>query len=326
MLNVICSIVFGSRYDINDSEFRDVLTYIKLVVQGFDNAAIVSFLPWLRFFPNKGLSMLKEGLRMREVILHKKLKEHKDTFNPNNIRDFTDSLLNEFSKEASEDNKIRKYLTDVNFEQIVSDMFLSGAETTSTTILWCMALLVRYPEVQKKVEKERKERIGNRIPNSKDRGNLPYLEAMIQETLRISSITPLGAPHKAMCDTSVNGHNVPAGTQVLINHWAFHHDEREWDQPEVFKPERFLDVNGNFIHGLKKSYLPFGAGRRVCIGEALGKLELFLFLSNILYRYEILPAPGEEMPDLEGVLGAVLSVRPYNIQMKRRPDTVEINI
>lgn len=165
---------------------------MSLIVQGFDNASMISIMPWLRFFPNKGLSMLKEGIQLRDEILDKKIKEHRETFNPNNIRDFTDALLHEFNKEATEDNKIHRYLNDTNFEQIVSDMFFSGGETTSTTILWCMAYLVTWPEVQSKISEELKDKVGDRPPSLKDRGNLPYLEATIQETMRLSSIVPLG--------------------------------------------------------------------------------------------------------------------------------------
>ena len=192
VVNVICSIVFGSRYDIEDKEFLKVIDYMSLIVQGFDNASIISIMPWLRFFPNKGLSMLKRGIQLRDEILDKKIKEHKDAFDPKNIKDFTDSLLNEFSKEATEDNKVHRHLNDTNFEQIVSDMFFSGGETTSTTILWYLAYLVIWPEVQSKVAEEMKEKLGDRPPCLKDRGSLPYLEATIQETLRLSSIVPLG--------------------------------------------------------------------------------------------------------------------------------------
>ena len=324
VLNVICSIVFGSRYDIKDKEFLQVVEYMTLIIQGFENASIISIFPWLRFFPNKGLSMLKRGIQLRDEILDKKLKEHRDSFDSTNIRDFTDSLLREFSQEATEDNKVHKYLNDTNLEQIVSDMFFSGAETTATTILWCFVYLVVWPDVQKKITEERKKKIGERLPCLQDRGNLPYLEATIQETLRLSSIVPLGAPHKAMRDNTLNGHRMPQGTQVFINHWAFHYDEREWEDPYAFKPERFLDDNGNFVHGLNKSFLPFGAGRRVCVGEAMAKVELFLFLSNILYRYEVRKEAGEAGPDVNGVLGVVLAPKPYKIQFVKRPQAADL--
>jgi len=326
IVNVICSIVFGNRYDINDKEFMQVIDYMSLIVQGFDNASIISIMPWLRFFPNKGLSMLRKGIRLRDEILDQKIKEHKQTFNPNNIRDFTDALLYEFSKEATEDNKVKRYLNDTNFEQIVSDMFFSGGETTSTTILWCLVYLVTWPEVQLKITEEFKEKLGERPPCVKDRGNLPYLEATIQETLRLSSIVPLGAPHKAMNNSKIDGKDIPKGTPLFINHWAFHYDEREWKETTAFKPERFLDSSGSFVHGMNISFLPFGAGRRVCVGEAMAKLELFLFISHILYRYELKIEAGKAAPDLEGVLGVVLGPKPYEIQFIKRPGVKDIDI
>ena len=192
VVNVICSIVFGSRYDINDEEFLKVIEYMSLIGEGFENASVISIMPWLRFFPNKGLAKLKRGIKLRDEVLDKKIKEHKDTFNPNNIRDFTDSMLLEFSKEVSEDKSAHHSLNNTNFEQIVSDMFFSGGETSTTSILWYFVYLVLWPEVQSKIADELKEKIGDRPPCLKDRGNLPYLEATIQETLRLSSIVPLG--------------------------------------------------------------------------------------------------------------------------------------
>ena len=124
----------------------------------------------------------------------------------------------------------------------------------------------------------------------------------------------------------MDGRSIPQGTQIFINHWAFHYDEREWEEPTAFKPERFLDGDGNFIHGLNISFLPFGAGRRVCVGEAMAKLELFLFISHLLYRYEIKAAPGEAAPDVQGILGVVLGPKPYKIQFVKRPGVKELDI
>lgn len=113
---------------------------------------------------------------------------------------------------------------------------------------------------------------------------------------------------------------------MFINHWAYHFDEREWDEPNLFKPERFLDSDGDFVHGMNISFLPFGAGRRVCVGEAMAKLELFLFISHLLYRYEIQLAPGEAKPDVEGILGVVLGPKPYKVQFVKRPGAKDLDI
>ena len=317
VINIICSIIFGNRYRIDDPEFLDIVRHGKLITQGMDNASAVAFIPWLRFFPNEGISKLKEGVAIRDAILSRKLREHRETLDPNNLRDFTDALINELSKETDADSKVQKLLTDMNMEMILADLFVAGAETTTTTLHWSIAYLVTWPEVQQKIAEERKRVIGDRQPCLKDRGNLPYFEATIQEVMRLSSLVPLGVPHKTTCDTTFGGQRVPKGTQVWFNQWALHYDEREWTNPELFKPERWLEADGNLVHGKNKSFLPFGAGRRVCIGEALAKVELFLFLANILYRYEIKQAP-EGSPNLEGMLAITYSPKPYRVILKKR--------
>ena len=129
-----------------------------------------------------------------------------------------------------------------------------------------------------------------------------------------------------MCTGTIDGKNIPKDTQLFINHWAFHYDEREWTDATAFKPERFLDSDGNFVHGMNTSFLPFGAGRRVCVGEAMAKLELFLFISHILYRYELTIAQDEPRPDMEGILGVVLAPKPYKLQFIKRPGILDIDI
>ena len=317
VLNIICAIVFGKRYEIEDEEFRTVVEIDHRLAKNADLTGAIMFIPWLRFLPNEQFSCFKKGVAMRDEFLHKKLREHRDTFDENNIRDFTDSLLKEFAKEESQDIKIRKYMDETNLEQIISDLFLAGSETTTNSLHWALLYFATWPNVQAKIAEERQERIGNRQPRLRDRGNLPYFEATIQEIFRLSSIVLL-VPHKTIQETKIDGQAIPKGTQIFVNLWALHYDEREWDEPTAFKPERFLDADGNFVHGMKKGLLPFGAGRRGCLGESLAKMEIFMFLSSILYRYEIHQVEGEKPPDLEGIVSIFNSPKPYKIQLKKR--------
>ena len=317
VINIICAIIFGHRYKIEDEEFKRVIHHTRLLVQGIDNTSAMSFLPWLRFIPNTGLTKLKESVAIRDELLARKVREHKATIDPDKPRDFTDALIKEVTKENMVDSKIKVPLTDQNLEMILADLFIAGAETTTTTLQWCFAYLVTWPEVQRRIAEERKMVIGDRQPRLSDRGSLPYFESTIQETLRFSSLVPLGVPHKTTRDTKIGRQTVPQGTQIWFNQWALHHDEREWEEPFVFRPERWLDENGNLVPGMKASYMPFGAGRRVCVGEALAKVELFLFLSNLLYRYELKPS-SEGLPNLEGKLAITYSPNSYNILLQKR--------
>ena len=311
-MNVICAIIFGKRYSEEDGEFQYILSSIKMIAN-FDLTHPVNYLPILRLLPNSSLANLKRGIEMRDSVLAKVLKEHKETFDPENLRDFTDFILSELKKQELEDKTAQNLVDDVNLQQILSDLFMAGIETTTTSLTWCFGYLARYPDVQKRIAQERKQIIGDRMPRLSDRGNLHYFEAAIQEVLRMGSVAPLAIPHKTLHNTECNGHKIPAGAQVWYNVWSLHYTGKEWKEPHCFKPERFLDEEGRLMRTTDQSFLPFGAGRRVCIGEALARMELFVFLSNILYRYDILP--DSDLPDLDGEFGVALKPKPFKIKL-----------
>ncbi|XP_070190208.1 cytochrome P450 2D4-like [Littorina saxatilis] len=110
-------------------------------------------------------------------------------------------------------------------------------------------------------------------------------QAVVYETLRLGVVAPTAIPHKTLCDTSVGGYDIPKDTMVIVNQWAILHDPDKWDQPEHFRPRRFLDGEGN----LKKldCWTPFSAGHRVCLGESVAKPELLLVVACLLKRFTI---------------------------------------
>ncbi|KTF88450.1 hypothetical protein cypCar_00041718 [Cyprinus carpio] len=114
----------------------------------------------------------------------------------------------------------------------------------------------------------------------------------------------------------LGGHSVPKGTRVLVNMWAIHHDPKHWDEPEQFRPERFLDASGRRV--TPSSFLPFGAGPRVCVGESLARIELFLFASRLLQRFHFSVPPGASLPELQGRFGVVLQPQSYSVTVTPR--------
>ena len=128
-------------------------------------------------------------------------------------------------------------------------------------------------------------------------------------TLRFSSLTTLLIPHRAIQDSSIGGHPVPKDSPVMFNLWNMHRDEKYWDKPLEFRPERWIQDN-KFV--LQASFLPFGAGRRSCLGETMAKLELFVILARLLKDFKIESATCDALPTLEGKLGCTLAPVPYN--------------
>lgn len=318
--NVICQIVFGSKYDIDDEEFTTIIYYNKLMFEGLAGANGVDFLTWLRFFPNHNIDLLKESASLRDPILEKWLQKHKDTFNKESIRDFTDALIDAAEKEVMENKSSERYLEKDNLIMIMADVFNAGSETTATTLNWFVAFSVLWPDVQRRIHEELDAVIGrsDREPSLEDRPSLPYFEAAVNETARLASVAMLGVPHWTTCDTSLAGFQIPRHTHVFYNLYAIHHDERYWQDPEEFRPERWLDEEGRYFPGAHAPFLPFSAGKRVCFGEALAKMELFLVLAKVFHRFEFLPAENGALPSLDGYVYLTHEPKPYQVKARKR--------
>ncbi|CAL1300287.1 unnamed protein product [Larinioides sclopetarius] len=171
----------------------------------------------------------------------KQLNEHLKSFDPDHARDFIDRYLVELNTLRAKNPD-----TSFNYDMLldnVCDVFTAGSETARTSILWILHVIAAFPDVQKKVQREIMEVIDSeKTPEYMDMRNMPYTHAVI-----------------ALADTTVGGSHLPKGTTVIANFWAAHHDPRHWDEPEKFKPERFLSKDGKSV--AKSSYfMPFSLG------------------------------------------------------------------
>ena len=159
----------------------------------------------------------------------------------------------------------------------------------------------------------------DRHPTLSDRPRLPLLRATIQETLRLASLTPLGNPHKTTKDVTIQGDkHIPKGTTVMFNLWNIHHNEENWKNPLEFQPRRWLDAEGKYVPGMHTSFLPFSAGRRVCLGESLAKVELFMFLSRLMRDFKIHPNTDEGLPSLEGNPSFIILPDEFTVRLELR--------
>lgn len=325
VMNVICSLVYGQRYDIHDPEFERIVDYNDKFVEIFASYTLLDQLPWLRFFPLKTVKLMEDARSTRDEIINRKYQEHKEKFmveNANNnfqIQDLTDALLKTAFEESQNASKELPSLTEDNIMMTMQDMFNAGLETSSTIMRWVLILMLHYPGVQDKIHKELDEVIGSgRLPCLKDRENLPYLEAVILEALRFVTIVPLSLPHKATRDSSLGGYDIAKGTLLITNMWAIHHNPKDWDNPDQFMPERFLDENNQLVkHGMK-NFMPFGAGRRLCLGKSLAKCEVFLVLARMLHQFVFKRPDGAPLPSLEGKQGVVMHPKPYKMIIEER--------
>uniref|UniRef100_A0A3Q3J983 Cytochrome P450, family 17, subfamily A, polypeptide 2 n=1 Tax=Monopterus albus TaxID=43700 RepID=A0A3Q3J983_MONAL len=302
--NVVCMLVFSATYHQGDTELQEVVLYNQGILDTIARGALVDIYPWMKVFPNKSLSKLKACIAIRDRLLTTKLEEHKASLCDGDPRDLLDALLkgqkssNQGQRASgSEDEGI----TDDHVLMTAAEAFSAGVETTSSTLLWILAYLLHHPEIQDRVQKELDEQIGSdRAVCALARGPLP----------------PVLISHTAITDSSIGGHAISRGTQVLVNMWSIHHNPQYWDNPDLFNPDRFLDDQGQRV--TPSCFLPFGAGPRVCVGESLARLELFLFLSSLLQRLSFSLPDGAPLPNLEGQLGVVLQPLPYKVVVTPR--------
>ncbi|XP_028630230.1 cytochrome P450 1A1 isoform X2 [Grammomys surdaster] len=269
---------------------------------------------------SKFQKLMAEDLNEKFYSFMKKLiSEHYRTFEKGHIRDITDSLI-EHCQDRRLDENANVQLSDDKVITIVSDLFGAGFDTVTTAISWSLMYLVTKPRVQRKIQEELDTVIGrDRQPRLSDRPQLPYLEAFILETFRHSSFLPFTIPHSTIRDTNLNGFYIPKGCCVFVNQWQVNHDQELWGDPNEFRPERFLTPSGTLDKRLSEKVILFGLGKRKCIGETIGRLEVFLFLAILLQQVEFNVSPGEKV-DMTPIYGLTLKhARCEHFQVRMRP-------
>ncbi|KAK7901913.1 hypothetical protein WMY93_018682 [Mugilogobius chulae] len=206
---------------------------------------------------------------------------------------------------------------------IVADVFGASQDTLSTALHWIILLMIKFPELQQRLQKEVDAVVGrDRLPALEDQPRLPYVMAFIYEVMRFTSFVPLTIPHATTADTSISGFPVPKNTVIFINQWSINHDPKTWDRPEDFNPLRFLTEDGALNKDLTGSVLIFSLGKRRCIGEELSKLELFLFTTLIAHQCNIHPDPSKP-PSMDYNYGLTLKPHDYHISVSLR-DNMEL--
>ncbi|CAM8948560.1 unnamed protein product [Rhodiola kirilowii] len=193
--------------------------------------------------------------------------------------DVLDSLLN-ILEDKNED------VTRNDINHLLLDLFVAGTDTTASTLEWAMAEVLKNPEIMSKAKSELKGVTKKSKPiEDGDISRLPYLQAIVNETLRLHPATPLLLPRRTSNVVDLNGYTIPKGAQVVVNAWAIGRDPCSWDTPEIFSPERFLGSNVSFVGG-SFELIPFGGGRRVCPGVPLAVKMLHLMLGSLISCFD----------------------------------------
>uniref|UniRef100_A0A8C3HGV0 unspecific monooxygenase n=1 Tax=Chrysemys picta bellii TaxID=8478 RepID=A0A8C3HGV0_CHRPI len=279
--NVICSIVFGDRFDYEDKKFVTLINLIEESnkLQCSPWTALYNFFPTLmHYIPGPHQRIFKHFEELRKFVLER-VEMHRESLEPSCPRDFIDAFLIKIKQsEFTTENMLRRTL----------GLFFAGTGTTSATLKHGLLLLMKYPEIEEKVHEEIDRVIGrSRSPCMADRSQMPYTDAVVHETQRFVSLAPLGVPRAVTRDTRFRQYIIPKGTTIFPVLQSVLYDSKEFPKPEQFNPGHFLDENGAF----KKSdfFMPFSIGKRSCVGEGLARMQLFLLLTTILQNFTLKP-------------------------------------
>uniref|UniRef100_A0A672IXS0 Cytochrome P450 2K1-like n=1 Tax=Salarias fasciatus TaxID=181472 RepID=A0A672IXS0_SALFA len=310
--NVVSSLVYGSRFEYNDSRFKNLVAHAHQTIRlsGSPSIQLYNMFPRLAsWVKNRHLILRNYDLTVSDV---KDLVKHlKETLVPHSCRGLVDCFL---IRKQKEDSCVgASHFTEENLMFTVTNLFAAGTDTTAATLRWALLLMAKYPQIQDKVQEELSRVVGNRQVQVDDRKNLPYIDAVIHETQRLANILPMSIPHKTSRDVTFQGFFIKKDTSVFPLLTSVLFDESKWESPYMFNPSHFLDAEGKFI--LRDAFLPFSAGRRACLGEGLAKMELFLFFTCLLQRFRFTP-PAGVLPselDLTPAVGFTLNPLPHEL-------------
>ncbi|EFN75914.1 probable cytochrome P450 303a1 [Harpegnathos saltator] len=315
VLNTLWRMMAGKRYDINDKELAYLQKIFAKLLEEVDMiGAPFNHFPALRFIAPEmsGYKSFVETHQKLWTFLKEELYNHKNTFVASEPRDLMDAYLSVLQSKGHNDT-----FSEIQLLAICVDLFIAGSETTSKSLAFGFMYLILYPEVQRKAQEEIDRVVGrDRFPMLADRPSMPYLQATVLESVRMFIGRCLNVPRRTLRDTFIKGYRIPKDTMLVLNFNSIYMDE-SWGDPENFRPERFLDDDGNVF--MPKNYYPFSAGRHRCMGETLAKRNIFLITAALLQAFNFSVAPGEPRPSSQDYTdGVTPSPIPYKALISPR--------
>ncbi|KAI9102911.1 hypothetical protein K1719_023350 [Acacia pycnantha] len=300
-LNVISRMVLGKKYleqsqnaIVSPEEFKKMLDELFLL-NGVLN--IGDFIPWIHFMDLQGYVKRMKALSKKfDRFMEHVLDEHNER--RRGIVDYVAKDMVDVLLQLADDPTLEVKLERHGIKAFTQDIIAGGTESSAVTVEWAISELLRKPEIFKKATEELDRVIGrDRWVEEKDVSNLPYVNAILKETMRLHPVAPMLVPRLAREDVKIAGYDIPKGTQILVNTWTIGRDPTIWQKPDDFEPERFIGKNID-VKGHDYELLPFGAGRRMCPGYPLGIKVIQASMANLLHGFHWRLKDGMKKEDL----------------------------
>ncbi|KAG1725073.1 cytochrome P450 [Suillus paluster] len=297
-----------------DSEVIQIRAHLRVLrATARPGAYLVESIPWLKYLPWYGQE-LKRGFPMIRQLYTGQLNRVKQQIQ-NNL-----DVGPSFVKYMLENVQVHE-LTETEMAFLAGTFVTAGTETTSMAICTVLMAAACFPEEQAKVQAELDAIVGrHRAPTFAEYRSLPRLHAFMSEALRWRPLAPSGVAHRTTQDVIWGSYCIPAGTTVVADHWSISRDSDVFPEPEVFKPERWINDQGRVRDDLK--FFVYGFGRRVCPGQEVANRSLFINSLLVLWAFQMTLDPTKPLNDMGFMSGAMGAIRPCAIEFKTRiPDT-----
>lgn len=308
--NITFRVAYGFDYrgtSFDRDRFHEVVHDTEVVGGSISADEYIPYLGWIVDWLTGHRARMERVFHELDTFFQHVIDNH---LKPGRIKD-QDVMIDVLLRIEKEQNELgASQFTRDNIKAILLNLFLGGVDTSSLTVNWAMAELVRNPRVMKKVQDEVRKCVGKkgRVTEG-DVDQLEYLRMVIKETLRLHPPAPLLLPREARSHCIVSGYNIYPKTLVHVNVWAIGRDPKYWRDPEEFFPERFLDSSCDF-NGQSFEYLPFGSGRRICPGIHMGSITVEIILSNLLHCFDWILPHGMQKEDINMEEKAGVSLAP----------------
>ncbi|KAF7271345.1 hypothetical protein GWI33_015772 [Rhynchophorus ferrugineus] len=314
VLNILWYLTSGKNLRGNQ-RVTNLLELLHRRSKAFDmSGGMLNLYPWLRFLaPDKtGFSLLQKINSGISDFISEAIEEHKKSLIDEDNSDVIYAYLNQMNKGPNG----KKYFTDDQLVMVCLDIFLAGSTTTTNTINFALFAMTQYPDIQEKVYKCIENQFEPQCEISySDKQRVPYIEAVLLECQRFFPVVPVIGPRRVLKTCQLDNYQIPKDSTILINIYAVHHDQEYWQDPEEFRPERFLD-NQNKLIGHER-VLTFGLGKRRCLGDALAKTCVFLFFVTILRKFKLEAITKQSELD-DNIAGINMSPQKYKVKLTPR--------
>ncbi|XP_055957225.1 cytochrome P450 2C31-like [Patella vulgata] len=266
--------------------------------KGFTNIARVdtnmalTLIPWLRHLPGSYGELVQELQKYQNKLIDFLLNPSKRKKWRQNGKSLLGTLLAE--------QETNDQITEESVKGVIIDTVVAGFVTTSGFLGGFFLLMLHHPDIQRRIQEELDKVLAGRQPSLGERSSLHYTNAAILECLRYIRHVPHGAAHMNREEIEIEGYRIPAKSTIITNLWSMAKDEQQWDNPDVFNPDRFLDEDRKFVpvtHQLRQQLMPFGVGRRICVGESFAKSRIFLYVTSLLQKFNFRPDGNPLAPE-----------------------------